>query len=93
MAAKKSVEGSRLLSTKVQEGKAVIGFKMVLKLLRAGKLSQVFLASNCPSQLKEDVERYALLAEVPVIPLALNNEELGVLCKKNCFISVAGVMA
>lgn len=91
MTTKKSILGSNLLSTKMQEGRAVAGVKKVLKQLRAGKLSQVFLASNCPAQMKKDVESSARLAKVPVVELAVNNEELGVLCKKNFFISVAGI--
>lgn len=92
MAKQKSIEGSSILSTKIQEGKAVAGAKVVLKLLNAGKLSQVFLASNCPARLRKDVERSARLAKVPVMELAINNEELGVFCKKNYFISVAGII-
>lgn len=77
----------------MQEGKAVAGVRIVLKRLKAGKLSQVFLASNCPVPLKKEVENTARLAKVPVVELAINNEELGVLCKKNYFISVAGIAA
>lgn len=78
------------LKTKLQDGKAVIGKERVLKLLRAKSLGKVYLASNCPKDLKADLLYYAKLAKVPVVELELDNEELGLFCKKNFFIAVLG---
>ncbi len=78
------------LKAKVQDGKAVIGKEMVLKQLRAESLGKVYLASNCPKDLKADLVHYAKLAKVPVVELDLDNEELGLFCKKNFFIAVLG---
>jgi len=78
------------LKVKLQDGRTVVGKDRVLKHLREKKLAKVFLASNCPKDLKEDVVNFARMAKVPVIELALNNEELGLFCKKNFFITVLG---
>ncbi len=80
------------LKAKVEAGKAVVGKEQVLKQLRAKSLSKVYLASNCPKNMKADVSYYAALAKIPLVELELNNEELGVFCKKNFFISVLGTM-
>ena len=93
MAKKKEVsEEIKLLKSKVQENKAVIGFETVLKQLKKGKLSQIFLANNCPEKTRGDISHYAKLIDVPLVNLGINNEELGVLCKKNFFISVMGIV-
>ncbi|MEK6900888.1 MAG: ribosomal L7Ae/L30e/S12e/Gadd45 family protein [Nanoarchaeota archaeon] len=79
------------LKARVQEKKVIIGTEQVLKQLRAKKVHKIYLASNCPVQVKDDIMRYALLAGVPVTELPQTNEELGVFCKKNFFISVLGI--
>ncbi len=75
----------------LQAGKALIGAEMALKQLRSGNLKKVFLAKNCPARVRADVEQYAQLGNVPVVTLLLNNEELGIICKKNFFVAVLGV--
>jgi len=79
------------LKAKLQEGKTIIGKERVLKHLREKDLAKVFLASNCPKDLKEDVVNFAKMAKVPVVELTLNNEELGLFCKKNFFIAVLAI--
>ena len=76
------------LKTKLQDGKVIVGKERVLKHLREKGLVKVFRASNCPSELKEDLVNLAKLVKVPIIELTLNNEELGLFCKKNFFITV-----
>lgn len=76
------------LKAKLQDGKTIIGKERVLKHLREKSLAKVFLANNCPRDLREDIVNFAKMAKVPVVDLALNNEELGLFCKKNFFIAV-----
>jgi len=73
------------------EGKVLIGREVVLKSLKNKKLSKIYLASNCPEKVKEDIKYYSDLVKVPVIVLSVDNEEIGVLCKKHFFISVLGI--
>ncbi len=87
------MEPTTLLTTKVQEGKAVLGTDRVLKLLKAKKLNSIIIARNCPAKSKEDIQYYARLAQVPITQVEQTNEELGILCKKNFFVSVAGILA
>ena len=86
-----AIDTTKLLTSKALEGKAILGRERVLKELKAGRLGTVFLAKNCPQKVKDDVQYYARLAAIPVIQLEHSNEEIGVLCKKNFFISVAGI--
>ena len=93
MAKKKELsEELKLLRDRVKEGKALVGMERVVKALKTGNLSKVFLASNAAEDSKETVEHYANLANIPVVILGLDNEELGVLCKKNFFISTVGII-
>jgi len=79
------------LKQAVQDGNVLIGADQVIKALKKSGLKEVVVAKNCPAALKKDIDLYAGLANVPVTQADMNNEELGVFCKKNFFISVIGV--
>ena len=68
--------------------KVVLGTQRTLKLLKVGSATNVFLSSNCPDDIKKDIEYYAKLAGVPIIYLKQPNDELGTLCKKPYAVSV-----
>ncbi len=89
--AKKQEADLKDLRNSAQEGKAIFGASAVMKKLRQGGLSRIFVARNCPEKILEEANHYAKLAGVPVIEVEQSNEELGVLCKKNFFISIVGV--
>lgn len=80
-----------MLKAKAQHKEVVIGQEQVVKGLQRGNLAKVFLASNCPAKMKEDISYYAELAGVPVQQLQQNNEELGIICKKNFLVAVVGL--
>ena len=93
MAKKKEVkEEVKELKSKIQTGKVIFGTERVLKALRNKQLSKIFLASNCPQKSSEDLSYYAGLLKVPLVRLDLDNEELGIVCKKNFFVAVAGTI-
>ena len=72
--------------------KLLVGTEETLKNLKLGKIAKVYLASNCDSQTKKDIEHYASLNGAEVQNLNLNNNELGTVCKKPFSISVLSVL-
>ena len=72
----------------VKEGKVIIGTSRTLKALKLGKISKVFLTSNCSSDTKEDIEYHSKLSKVKVVKLRQPSGELGTICKKPFPISV-----
>lgn len=92
MAKKKEISKDILeLKGELEKDSVCIGTKEVLRELRSGNLNKIYLASNCPSEIKKDIEHYVTLSKVPVVFLKINNEELGGICKKHFFISVLGI--
>ncbi len=75
----------------IKSEKAVLGTQRTLKLLKQGTVEQIFLSSNCPEQVKKDVEYYAKLAGVSVTFLKYPNDEVGILCKKPYPVSVLSI--
>lgn len=92
MAKTESIDQTKYLKDKLQTGKAILGKERVLKILNRKRLERIFLAANCPAKLKEDIIKYAEIMSIPVVTLGLSNEELGVFCKKNFFVSVLGTL-
>ncbi|MCK5139219.1 MAG: ribosomal L7Ae/L30e/S12e/Gadd45 family protein [Nanoarchaeota archaeon] len=76
----------------LKKGRIVVGTRNTIKQLREDKLEKIWLSSNVPSDVKEDIINYAKLAKVNVANLSISNEELGVICKKQFFVSVASVI-
>ena len=69
--------------------KIVFGKSEVIRLLREGKLEEVFLAQN----LKDiaNINNIASFSETKVTVLEHINDELGALCKKPFKISIIGL--
>ncbi|MBW3004823.1 ribosomal L7Ae/L30e/S12e/Gadd45 family protein [Candidatus Woesearchaeota archaeon] len=91
--AKRSVDKTAVeIRGLLAENKLVIGTERTLKLLRLGKLKQVYVSANCADSTKEDVLHYSKLSKVKVKELRRPSSELGVVCKKPYSISVLGVL-
>ena len=72
--------------------KLIFGTERAIKGLKQGTISKVFVSSNTPDSVKEDLERFAGLAGALVIPVGIPNGELGVFCKKSHLVSVIGLL-
>ena len=60
----------------------------MLKKLKRGEISKVFLASNCSKEIEEEIRYLSKINDVKVEKLKQPNEEIGLLCKKNFSVSV-----
>jgi len=77
-----------ILKKALKEKEIVFGVDRTIKKLKRGKCEKVFLSSNCPEDLKEDVDYYSKLTKTEVVSLNQPNDELGMMCKKPFSISV-----
>lgn len=91
--AKKRQEAPEIQELKqyLQQDKLVFGREEVLKRLQRGELTKVFVARNVPQ--KEALEHLCAVGNVSLVTLEQDHEEVGILCKKNFFVSVIGVLA
>ena len=53
----------------LEKEKVVIGTKETIKRLKLGKVAKVFLSSNTPKEVQEDIEYYSKLGKVTVVQL------------------------
>ncbi|MAG20395.1 50S ribosomal protein L30 [archaeon] len=72
----------------LKEKEVVIGTDKAIKNIKRGKCEKVFLSSNCPEEVKGDIEHYSKLNKTEIVQLKQPNDELGMICKKPFSISV-----
>ena len=91
MAEKYVDSGVRELKNFLKTDKIVLGTEKTVKLLKSGAAEKVFLSSNCPEDVKKDIEYYAKLAGTALVYLKQPNDEVGTLCKKPYPVSVLSI--
>lgn len=91
MAQKITDEEIKFLKVKIADKQVIVGNEKVIKGINSGSIKKIFIAKNCPKDIKEDLAHYANISNLSLIELDLDNEEIGVMCKKNFLVSVIGV--
>ena len=76
----------------IKQENLLIGTERIIKNLKNGNISKVYVSSNCPDSVKKDVEHYCKMQDVEVVQLRQMNDELGVICKKPYAISMLALL-
>ena len=78
----------RGLRVAVDTGKVILGSNKSIQAIKLGNGELVVLAANAPKTLKEDIEVYSKLSEIPVHVFDGSSVELGSICGKPFTVSV-----
>ncbi|RLG14805.1 MAG: hypothetical protein DRN66_00985 [Candidatus Nanohalarchaeota archaeon] len=71
----------------------VIGLNRVMKLIKTGKLSDVYYYNSCPSTVVDELAYYrSLSSSLNLEQIPISNIEFGTMCKKQFMVSVVGIM-
>lgn len=79
------------IKTAIKNNELIIGKERVFKDIKKGDIKKVFLASNCPESIKEDIMHYSKIGRFEVAFLKRTAEEFGILCKKPFGIAVCAI--
>ncbi len=93
MAKKTVVNETDEIKKNLKTDKLVIGTDKTVKLLKLGKLAKIFIARNTAELIEADLNYYSKINDIEVLKLNIDNDELGVLCKKPFSISVIGLLS
>ena len=77
----------RAIATSVKTGKVMFGANNAVKNAKLGRGKLIIVASNCPSDVVEDVTYYSMLSDVPVVIYKGSSIDLGMRCGKSFMIS------
>lgn len=66
----------------VESGKVELGSSKTKKNMLVGKGKLVITASNCPKEIKQDIQTYSKISGMPVLEFNGTSIELGRICGK-----------
>lgn len=66
----------------IKKGKTVLGSRSVIRQAKGSNLSAVYMASNCPEEMKKQLAVYAALGNFTIHRLEANSVVLGEICGK-----------
>jgi large subunit ribosomal protein L30e len=81
------IDVDKAIASAVKTGKVAFGTSTAVQSAKTGKAKMIILASNCPKDIKEDIEQYSKLSRVPVISYKGASMDLAEVCKKPFIIS------
>ncbi len=81
------IDTDKAIASVVKTGKVSFGTNAALQNAKTGKAKMIILASNCPKDIKDDVEYYCKLSKVPVMTYKGGSMDLAEVCKKPFIIS------
>ena len=82
-----TVDVEKALRKAMKTGKVFLGSKRTIKALKNGEAKLVVIASNCPDEVRMEVEKYS----VPVVEFKGTNMELGAVCGKPFSVAVPAI--
>jgi large subunit ribosomal protein L30e len=82
---------SKSIRIAVKTGVVAIGFESTLKAIKKGKAKLVILAKNPEESLRDQIEYYSRLSEVPVYDFKSSSWDLGSTCGKPFMISTMAI--
>ena len=85
------IDVDKAISTVVKTGKVSFGANAALQSAKTGKAKMVILASNCPKDIKEQVEYYGKISKVPVMIYKGASMDLAMVCSKLFIISALSI--
>lgn len=85
------MKGIEVLKKELKNENIKFGTKLALKRIKNGNVSKVFIASNCPNEIREEITHYSKLGKIEVYELEETNEEIGFICKKTFSIDIVSV--
>ena len=72
----------------LKEEQLVYGTDNTIKNIKKGKTKTVFLAKNCPENVRNDLKHYNRIQPFTIYELEEPSDELALICKKKFAVSV-----
>ena len=85
------IDIDKAIATAVKTGKVSFGANAAMLNAKTGKAKMIILASNCPQDIKDDVEYYCKLSKIPVMTYKGASMDLAEVCNKPFIISALSI--
>ena len=81
------IDVDKAIASAVKTGKVSFGASSAMQNAKTGKGKLIVLAANCPKNIREDIEYYSKLSEVPFMTFRGSSLDLASVCGKPFSIS------
>jgi len=85
------IDIDKAIATVVKTGKVSFGANSAIQNAKTKKARLIILASNCPKNVREDIEYYSKLSNIPVIIYKGSSTDLALLCGKPFTVSALSI--
>ncbi len=85
------IDIDKAIRTVVKTGKVSFGANSTIKSAKMGKAKLIILAANCPKNVREDIEYYCKLSDIPPIVYKGSSIDLAAICGKPFIISALSI--
>jgi len=76
----------------IKTGKVTLGANSSIESLKKGRSKLIVLAVNCPVNIRQEVEYYAKLANVPLVIFPGTSWDLGAVCGRPHMVAVLSIL-
>ncbi len=81
----------KAIATAAKTGKVSFGSNSAMQNAKTGKAKLIILATNCPKEIREDIEYYCELSKVPLITYKGSSIDLAAACGKPFIVSALSI--
>lgn len=81
------IDIAKAIATAVKTGKVSFGANSAIQSAKNGKAKMIVLASNCPKQIKEQIDYYGGISKIPIITYQGDTMDMAAVCNKLFVIS------
>ncbi len=85
------IDIEKAIAAAAKTGKVTFGADSTIKNAKSGKVKMIVLAANCPQNVREDIEYYCKLSNVPFIAFRGSAIDLAAVCGKPFTISALSI--
>jgi large subunit ribosomal protein L30e len=85
------IDVNKAISTAVRTGKVSFGAKNAIETARIGKARLIVVSANCPKDVRESIDYYSKISEIPVVQYKGTGVDMGAACGKPFIVSVITV--
>ncbi len=85
------IDIDKAIASAVKTGKVSFGANSALLNAKTGKAKMIVLASNCPQNIKDEIEYYGKISKVPTLTFKGTSMDLANVCSKMFIISALSI--
>jgi large subunit ribosomal protein L30e len=85
------MDARKTITDAIKESKLLMGRRSVFRSMSNRELNLIIRASNCPDDVKRDLDRYSEISGIRLEDFKGNSSQLGEMCGKPFSILVVGI--